>query len=122
MRGRAGGGASGADRATGNSGRLPARRDGLSEGFSGGHDEAPGVAMAQDPAHGRMVEVGAEHGREALRLGADPLREQLASLSQDADLTLSGAMYATMSSGRPAGVMPSGIQEMTRTPTPRREP
>ena len=78
--------------------------------------------MAQDPAHGRMVEVGAEHGREALRLGADPLREQLASLSQDADLTLSGAMYATMSGGRPAGFISSWLQEITRTPTHRREP
>jgi hypothetical protein len=43
--------------------------------------------VAQDPTHGRMVEVGAEHGREALRLRADPLLDQLAPLSQDTDLT-----------------------------------
>lgn len=105
------------------------------------------VMERPDPTHARMVELGAEHGREALRLGADLLREQLASLSQDADLTfLRVHVNANMVRAWPrslcacervisqwgnvcqhvmreaAGFIPSRLQEITRTPKHRRKP
>jgi hypothetical protein len=48
-----------------------------------GHPFAVGRRLDQDPGAG----PGAEHGREALRLGADALLDDLTPLGEDVDLT-----------------------------------
>src|SRR6266446_8088773 len=52
------------------------------EGPSDGYDEAPGIAVAKDSTHGRMVEVGAEHGDRPVRIALAERAPRLPRLLQ----------------------------------------
>src|SRR5262245_15853655 len=103
--------------------------DRVAEGLeTAGHPFALGRGLDEDPSAG----PGTEHDGEALGLGADALLDDLPALGEDVDLTFPlvhvdanmvhgwplpsaaltagnscGAAYATTSSGRPAGFIPS---------------